>query len=123
MRIKEGHHSEAQPKQTTTHFKIFFRVSVSIVCVCVFFVCSVAAISLAINVPSGASLPHSLLRGFQKLLGIGLVVNYIFKEAEPYKVNCFFSLCSSPLFFFFWDVMIFVILPTLPEDFVQSCDR
>jgi large subunit ribosomal protein LP0 len=45
----------------------------------------VAAISLAINVPSAASLPHSLLRGFQKLLGIGLVVNYIFKEAEPYK--------------------------------------
>jgi large subunit ribosomal protein LP0 len=45
----------------------------------------VAAVSLAINVPSAASLPHSVARAFQKILGIGLVVNYIFKEAEPYK--------------------------------------
>jgi len=45
----------------------------------------VAAVSLAIDVPSAASLPHSLARGFQKLLSIGLVTNYIFKEAEPYK--------------------------------------
>jgi len=61
----------------------------------------VAAVSLAINVPSGASLPHSILRGFQKILGIGLVVNYIFKEAEPYKAfldnpDAFKSAAAAP---------------------------
>lgn len=48
-------------------------------------VAKIAAISLSINVPSMASLPHSLARGFQKLVAIALETGFIFAEAQPFK--------------------------------------
>lgn len=48
-------------------------------------VAKVAAVSLAIGIPSMASLPHSLARGFQALLAIALETGYMFTEAQAFK--------------------------------------
>jgi len=46
---------------------------------------NVAAVSLAIGYPTIASLPHSVVRGFQNLLAIAAVTDITFKEAETLK--------------------------------------
>jgi len=46
---------------------------------------NVAAVSLAIGYPTIASVPHSMVRGFQNLLAIAAVTDITFKEAETLK--------------------------------------
>jgi len=46
---------------------------------------NVAAVSLAIGYPTIASVPHSVVRGFQNLLAIAAVTDISFKEAETLK--------------------------------------
>merc|ERR1712168_314827 len=46
---------------------------------------NVAAVSLAIGYPTIASLPPSMVRGFQNLLAIAAVTDITFKEAETLK--------------------------------------
>jgi len=46
---------------------------------------NVAAVSLAIGYPTIASVPHSVVRGFQNLLAIAAVTDITFKEAETLK--------------------------------------
>ena len=44
-----------------------------------------AAVSLAINYPTLASLPHIVSGGFQKLLAISLATEYTFEQAQKFK--------------------------------------
>jgi len=46
---------------------------------------NVAAVSLAIGYPTVASVPHSIVNGFKKLLAIAAVTDVTFKEAETLK--------------------------------------
>jgi len=46
---------------------------------------NVAAVSLATGIPTLASLPHSLLNGFKRLLAVALATDYSFKQADAYK--------------------------------------
>jgi len=46
---------------------------------------NVAAVSLAIGYPTIASVPHSVVRGFQNLLAIAAVTDITFKQAETLK--------------------------------------
>lgn len=48
-------------------------------------VCNVAALSLAINYPTAASAPHSIVNGFKKLLAIAVETDITFAEAEQTK--------------------------------------
>jgi len=45
----------------------------------------VAAISLAAKYPTAASLPHSIVKVFQNILGICIETEYTFKQAQKYK--------------------------------------
>lgn len=46
---------------------------------------NVASVSLAIGYPTTASVPHSLINGFKKLLAIAVETDYDFEEAEQTK--------------------------------------
>jgi len=46
---------------------------------------NIASISLALNYPTKASIPHSLANGFKDLLSIALQTEYVFKQAQPIK--------------------------------------
>jgi len=48
-------------------------------------VSKMAAISLAIGIPSAASLPHIVAGGFKKLIAIALATEITFKEAQQFK--------------------------------------
>jgi len=48
-------------------------------------VANVAALSLATGLPTIASLPHSLIRGFKNLLAIAVETNYSFPKADKVK--------------------------------------
>jgi large subunit ribosomal protein LP0 len=45
----------------------------------------VTALSLRIGVPNLATIPHSIARAFQSLLGIALATDITFKQAQPFK--------------------------------------
>jgi len=45
----------------------------------------ISAISLQIGYPTAASVPHSLIGAVRKLLGVSLVTEYSFKQAEAFK--------------------------------------
>jgi large subunit ribosomal protein LP0 len=45
----------------------------------------VAAVSLAVGIPTLASLPHSLRNGFKRVLSIALATDYSFPKADAYK--------------------------------------
>jgi len=45
----------------------------------------VAAISLRLKYPTAASIPHSIVRTFQAILGIAISTEYTFPQAEKYK--------------------------------------
>jgi large subunit ribosomal protein LP0 len=46
---------------------------------------AITAVSLAIGYPTVASVPHSVVNGFKKLLAIAAVTDYSFKEAQTLK--------------------------------------
>jgi len=46
---------------------------------------NVAAVSLAINYPTLASVPHSLVNGYKNVLAVALATNYSFKQADEVK--------------------------------------
>jgi len=46
---------------------------------------NVAAVSLATGIPTLASLPHSLRRGFKNILSIALATDYSFPKADAFK--------------------------------------
>jgi large subunit ribosomal protein LP0 len=46
---------------------------------------NIASISLAVNIPTKASIPHSLANAFKNLLSIAIGTEYSFKQAEPIK--------------------------------------
>jgi len=48
-------------------------------------VANVAAVSLAVGYPTVASVPHSIVNGFKKLLAVAAVTDVSFKEAETVK--------------------------------------
>jgi large subunit ribosomal protein LP0 len=48
-------------------------------------VTKLACISLAINYPTAASLPHVVCRGFKNLLALSLATDYCFEESKKYK--------------------------------------
>jgi len=48
---------------------------------------NVAALSLAIHYPTVASVPHSLVNGYKRVLSIGLGTGYSFPKAEEMKKN------------------------------------
>jgi len=45
----------------------------------------IASISLALNYPTKASIPHSLANAFKDLLSISIGTEYVFKQAQPVK--------------------------------------
>jgi len=45
----------------------------------------IAALSLRLKYPTQASLPHSIIRAFQAILGIAVSTEYTFPQAEKYK--------------------------------------
>lgn len=45
----------------------------------------VAAISLAVNIPTVASVPHSLINGYKNVLAVAVATNLTFKQAEAVK--------------------------------------
>lgn len=45
----------------------------------------IAALSLRLKYPTHASIPHSIVRTFQSILGIAIGTEYSFKQAEKYK--------------------------------------
>jgi len=45
----------------------------------------VAALSLAIRYPTMASVPHSIVKTFQAILGVAIETEYTFKQAQKYK--------------------------------------
>jgi len=46
---------------------------------------NVAALSLAVHYPTLASVPHSLINGYKRVLSIGLATNYSFPKLEEIK--------------------------------------
>jgi large subunit ribosomal protein LP0 len=48
-------------------------------------VARVAAVSLATGLPTIASLPHSVLRGYKKVLAVSLATDYTFEQARELK--------------------------------------
>merc|ERR1712142_576918 len=48
-------------------------------------VATVAAVSLSINCPTLASVPHSIVNGMKNLLSVAAVTDITFKEAEMIK--------------------------------------
>jgi len=46
---------------------------------------NIASISLATNIPTKASIPHSLANAFKDLLSISIGTEYVFKQAQPIK--------------------------------------
>jgi large subunit ribosomal protein LP0 len=44
-----------------------------------------ACISMAINYPTAASLPHIVCRGFKNLLALSISTDYVFEESKKYK--------------------------------------
>merc|ERR1712003_179900 len=48
-------------------------------------VATVAAVSLSINYPTMASVPHSIVNGMKNLLAVAAVTDITFKEAEMVK--------------------------------------
>lgn len=46
---------------------------------------NVAAVSLAANFPTQASLPHMVLNGFKEVAGVGLAADFIFKQIAKVK--------------------------------------
>jgi len=46
---------------------------------------NVASVSLALGIPTEASLPHSIINGFKDLLSVAAVTDVSFKEAEEVK--------------------------------------
>jgi len=46
---------------------------------------SIASISLATNIPTKASIPHSLANAFKDLVSISIGTDYEFKQAQPIK--------------------------------------
>merc|ERR1712142_999307 len=48
-------------------------------------VATVAAVSLSINYPTLASVPHSIVNGMKNLLSVAAVTDITFKEAEMIK--------------------------------------
>jgi large subunit ribosomal protein LP0 len=46
---------------------------------------NIACVSLAAGVPTLASLPHSLARGFKNILSVALITDVTFKQAEAFK--------------------------------------
>jgi len=45
----------------------------------------VAALSLKLKYPTQASIPHSIIRAFQAILGVAISTEYTFPQAEKYK--------------------------------------
>jgi len=46
---------------------------------------NVASVSLALHYPTVASVPHSVINGYKRVLSIGLVTEYSFPKAEEFK--------------------------------------
>jgi large subunit ribosomal protein LP0 len=46
---------------------------------------NLASVSLALNYPTAASVPHSLVNGFKRLLALSVETNYTFEEAKKTK--------------------------------------
>jgi large subunit ribosomal protein LP0 len=46
---------------------------------------NIASLGLAIGYPTVASLPHSVARGFQRVLAVSLATNYSFPQADKFK--------------------------------------
>jgi len=46
---------------------------------------NIASISLATNIPTKASIPHSLANAFKDLLSVSIGTEYTFKQAQPIK--------------------------------------
>lgn len=46
---------------------------------------NIAAVSLAVHYPTVASVPHSVVNGYKRVLAIGLATEYSFPKAEEYK--------------------------------------
>lgn len=48
-------------------------------------VANIASISLAIGLPTAASLPHSIIRGYKNILAVSVATDYTIKQAEEIK--------------------------------------
>ena len=48
---------------------------------------NIAAVSLAVGIPTAASAPHSIASGFKNLLAVAVMTDYDFPEAE--QVRCY----------------------------------
>ncbi len=48
---------------------------------------NIASVSLQIGYPTAASVPHSLMNGFKKVLAIAVATDIEFKEAEQVRAN------------------------------------
>lgn len=48
-------------------------------------IANVAAVSLAVNYPTLASIPHSIVNAYKNVLAIAVETNYSFPLAEPVK--------------------------------------
>jgi len=46
---------------------------------------NIASISLATNIPTKASIPHSLANAFKDLLSVSIATDYVFKQAQQVK--------------------------------------
>ena len=55
----------------------------------------VAALSLQIGYPTVASVPHSIVNGFKRLLAVAVATDITFPEAE--QVNYIFQTCAHVL--------------------------
>lgn len=48
-------------------------------------VCNIAAISLQVDYPTLASVPHSIINGYKKVLAVAIATDYSFPRAEKIK--------------------------------------
>jgi len=48
-------------------------------------VANIASVSLGTGIPTVASVPHSIVRGYKNLIGVGLVTNISFPKLEEFK--------------------------------------
>jgi large subunit ribosomal protein LP0 len=48
-------------------------------------VARIAAVSLSTGIPTMASVPHSIVRGYKNIIGLGLVTNISFPKLEEFK--------------------------------------
>jgi len=46
---------------------------------------NIASVSLATNIPTKASIPHSLANAFKDLLSVSIGTEYVFKQSQPVK--------------------------------------